>query len=129
MRHELKPLGINVVTVAAGMVQSAWYSNSIPSLTLPKDSYYHSVTEQINAGVRGDSNKESGTNVDVFAEQVVSDVLSGKSGYVYRGALSTVVKWVGSVAPRWFMVRLYLFLLRCQYGRTYGRQIPTNRFV
>ncbi|KAF2471139.1 uncharacterized protein BDR25DRAFT_313771 [Lindgomyces ingoldianus] len=59
------------------MVKSAWYSNSIPSLSLPEDSYYGPVVEQIEDGLTGAENKKRGMNVDIFAEGLVVGVPKG----------------------------------------------------
>jgi 1-acylglycerone phosphate reductase len=85
------------------MIQSSWYSNSVPQVKLPEHSYYHPVIENINAGMTGIDNKEKGTNVDEYAEQVVRDILGRKEGMVWRGAMSGMV-WLASLLPTWVMV-------------------------
>jgi 1-acylglycerone phosphate reductase len=98
---ELKPLGVTTVTVMAGMVQSSWYSNSMPQIELPEDSYYHLATDAINAGMQGDDNKKNGMNVDAFAEQVVKSVVNGSRGKIWAGAMAPLVKWVTGWLPVW----------------------------
>lgn len=90
----------------AGMVQSSWYSNSIPQIQLPEDSYYHSVTDAINAGMQGDDNKKNGTDVDVFAEQVVKSVVNGGRGKLWAGTMAPLVKWVTGWLPVWILEKI-----------------------
>ncbi|KAF2183964.1 NAD(P)-binding protein [Zopfia rhizophila CBS 207.26] len=106
---ELAPLGVNVVSLITGMIKSNWYSNSVPQIELPKDSYYHPVIESIRDGMTKMDNKKKGTNVDVFGESVVKDVLGGKKGIVWKGALSRTV-WLASFLPSFVMVCLFLLL-------------------
>ena len=88
----------------AGMVQSSWYSNSMPQIELPEDSYYHAVTDAIDAGMQGADNKKNGTNVDVFAEEVVGKVVMGQRGKIWVGAMGGLVKWVSGWFPVWVLV-------------------------
>jgi 1-acylglycerone phosphate reductase len=106
---ELKPLGVSTVTVMAGMVQTAWYSNSMPQIKLPEDSYYHAVTDAINAGMQGVDNKKNGTNVDVFAEEMARRVVKGERGKIWVGAMAGLVKWVTGWFPMWVVVRWFTF--------------------
>jgi 1-acylglycerone phosphate reductase len=94
-----------------GMIQSSWYANSVPQVKLPSDSYYHSAIENISAGMTGIDNKEKGTNVDEYAEQVVRDILARKEGMVWRGAMSGMV-WMASLLPTWVMVSFSGVLVR-----------------
>jgi 1-acylglycerone phosphate reductase len=98
---ELKPLGVTTVTVMAGMVKSSWYSNSVPQIELPEDSYYHLAIDAINVGMQGDENKKNGTNVDAFAEQVVKSVVNGGRGKIWAGAMAPLVKLVTGWLPVW----------------------------
>lgn len=75
----------------------------MPQIKLPEDSYYHSVQDAINAGMTGEDNKKNGMNVDTFAELVVKDVIGGRKGLVWRGALSALIYWVSWLAPTWVL--------------------------
>ncbi|KAF2729344.1 NAD(P)-binding protein [Polyplosphaeria fusca] len=96
LRLELAPLRVRVVTLHVGMIQSQWYANSVNSdLVLPEDSYYHLVLQQIRDGLDGKASEKQGTNVDVFAEEVVRKVLEeGKTGAIWAGALEGTFKWM-----------------------------------
>ncbi|KAF2491707.1 NAD(P)-binding protein [Lophium mytilinum] len=100
LRLELEPLGVGVVSVMAGMIQSQWYSNSVPPLQLPEDSYYQPVLKNIQGSVTGVANKESGTPPDVFAETVVKQLVDGKTGKIWAGTLSTLI-WTVGWLPDW----------------------------
>ncbi|KAF2786109.1 putative short-chain dehydrogenase/reductase [Melanomma pulvis-pyrius CBS 109.77] len=103
---ELRPLGVTTVTVMAGMVQSVWYSNSVPPFVLPEDSYYRPVVDAINDGLQGADNKKNGMDVDIFAENVVKQVVRGQRGRIWAGALSGLVKWTTAWMPGWVLEKI-----------------------
>ena len=85
-------------------MQSSWYSNSVPQFKLPGDSYYHAVTDAIDAGIQGADNKKNGTDVDAFAEEVVKRVVKGETGKIWGGAMASLVKFVDGWLPVWVLV-------------------------
>jgi short-subunit dehydrogenase len=99
---ELRPFGVTVVTVMAGMIKSSWYQNSMPQLELPEDSLYHPVADAVRFGMEGLGNEKDGMEPDEFAELVIRDVLAGKK-VVWRGGLSNMVYWVSNWMPKWVM--------------------------
>lgn len=100
------------MTVMAGMVQSSWYSNSMPQINLPDDSFYLPVVDNVNAGMTGEDNKKNGMNVDDFGKRVADRVLAGKEkdGKIWEGASSGLVYWVSAWFPGWVLVS-FVFLL------------------
>lgn len=70
--------------------------------TLPSNSLYRNIQQFIKDT---DSGKLSppGTDVNVFAEQLVGDVLKGKKGQVWRGKMAKMTKWVSAWVP-WGML-------------------------
>ncbi|OCL12932.1 hypothetical protein AOQ84DRAFT_360221 [Glonium stellatum] len=97
LRMELAPLGVRVVTVMTGMVQTNWYHN-VPHFALPPDSLYLPVVNHIQASANGYENAKRGTSADVYAENVVKQLLGGADGKIWHGALSTLV-WAVSFLP------------------------------
>lgn len=88
---------MGVVTVVAGSIESNIYDNS-PDHHLPSDSRYHAAEKDIAARGDGTDMTNKSTRED-FARSLVSDVLNGASGKVYRGSMSTIVRLVTSYLP------------------------------
>lgn len=104
MTLEMKPLGVNVVTVMTGSIKTQWFIN-VPKLVLPEDSYYTSVEENVAAYARGDLGVPE-TEVDVYAGRVVRDVLGGAQGTIWRGAQSTIIRLLLPCLPGWLAVSI-----------------------
>ncbi|KAF2121305.1 putative hydroxybutyrate dehydrogenase [Lophiotrema nucula] len=103
LRLELKPLGVHVITLTTGMIQSQWHANSVPTMTLPADSYYHPALEQINGSLAGVNNKKIGTPVLEYGEDVVKQVLKDRTGrLLWGGAMSGTVWWC-QFLPQWVL--------------------------
>lgn len=72
-----------------------------------------------------DGNLPRKTEVGVYAERVVRDLLGGANGRVWRGELTGVVRWVVRVVPVRWVVSLFLsflsfFSLHFWGGRSMG---------
>lgn len=66
-------------------------------LTLPQESYYRPILDKIdheNKGLQYTPSMKQ--DVDVFARNIVNDVVGGKSGLVWRGKSSSMA-WLASV--------------------------------
>ena len=92
LRLELAPFGVRVITCARGAIGTKFMTNSKKE-TLPPDSLYASIEHTITARARGDDVKNTSTPQD-FAQRLVNDVISGATGHVYRGKLSSTMKLV-----------------------------------
>ncbi|OKL64611.1 hypothetical protein UA08_00567 [Talaromyces atroroseus] len=93
LRLEMAPLGVRVVTVILGGVQTSGNDpKNIADLELPPNSYYRKITAVIDRHKKTmvHPNKQ---NVDVAAKNVVEDVLSGRSNFIRRGQASTL-SWI-----------------------------------
>ncbi|KAJ4302873.1 NADPH-dependent 1-acyl dihydroxyacetone phosphate reductase [Kalmusia sp. IMI 367209] len=101
LRIELAPLGVKVVTLAAGNVTSNMISNGAPPAQLPADSFYKPIEKDI-------ANAEEFTNMPTsqFANEVATEVLDGASGKVFKGANSTLVKWLVPFLPQFLFDKL-----------------------
>ena len=104
LRIEMAPLGIKVITAMTGMVRTRFFDNMEP-VVLPQDSYYKPAEAQVNGtpGQKGSMDRNK-MELEVYAERLVRDVLSGKTGPVYRGGLATTSKWLSMLMPFWILV-------------------------
>ncbi|KAJ5108873.1 short-chain dehydrogenases/reductase [Penicillium angulare] len=99
LRLEMEPLGVRVVTVILGGVQTIRNdATKIPGLELPADSYYQKILGIIDRHhkVLVHPNK---ANIDVAAKNVVNDVLSTSGFFIRRGAASTLSWFCNTFLP------------------------------
>ncbi len=97
LRLELAPLGVMVVTVNTGAVSTNTLATGA-NFKLPPTSMFKSIEKEIAGRARG----EDGTprmEASVYAEKVVSDVLGGASGQIWRGGYASIVRFVLSKLP------------------------------
>ncbi|EAW07079.1 putative short-chain dehydrogenase/reductase [Aspergillus clavatus NRRL 1] len=90
MRIEMEPLGVRVITAMVGEVETKIYHNG-RSLQLPQESYYRTVQHIIADQAAGKLQK-SNERADVTARNLVRDVLSGRSGFTWRGGVAGTAK-------------------------------------
>ncbi|KAF2878525.1 oxidoreductase [Massariosphaeria phaeospora] len=98
LRLELAPLGVNVITVGVGAIQTSFHAD-LPEVTLPPNSHYQSIEKQIQARGRGEDGMVRGSSVD-FAEKVVGDTLRGAEGLVYRGKFASYGRMAAHLPAR-----------------------------
>ncbi|KAF5861081.1 hypothetical protein ETB97_000770 [Aspergillus alliaceus] len=99
LRLEMAPLGVRVVTVILGGVQTSGNDPAnIADLELPPASHYRKITEVIDRHKKTmvHPNKQ---NVDIAARNVVDDVLSGRSPFIRRGQASTLSWFCNTFLP------------------------------
>ena len=92
----MAPLGVKVLTAMAGAVAGTNFHDNVPPLTIPASSPYKHIQRQIEQS--GD-NDPKGTDQDAFAEQLVKDILNGKTGLLWRGQMASMTKWVSKWVP------------------------------
>ncbi|RYO90884.1 hypothetical protein DL766_009703 [Monosporascus sp. MC13-8B] len=95
LRMEMRPLGVRVVTAMVGEVETEFYNHD--TFSLPPDSHYKSI----EAIIRKQSTGEMQVNNEkawVTARNLVNDVLSGRSGQVWRGGVAGTVNSPGHSA-------------------------------
>ncbi|KAH6655889.1 putative short-chain dehydrogenase/reductase [Truncatella angustata] len=97
LRIELAPLGVKVITGMIGAVQTPIHNNA-GELQLPEDSYYQSVKGIISAQRQGE-HKPGSQHRDAVAMSIVDDIVSGKSGNIWRGGLASVVRFLAAFMP------------------------------
>lgn len=108
MRLELAPLHISVLTVVTGAIETSFMSN-IKEPHFPPDSHYLAIEEKAKALARGEDGYAR-TKREVYAENVVKDVLAGKTGKVWHGASATMTRVTNAVVPVWVVVCHHLIL-------------------
>lgn len=97
LRMELQPLGIGVLTVITGTIRTNLQNNTTVR-PLPADSLYQPVQPYFDAMYAGTAHPNK-MDAHVYAQRVVSDVLGGATGHVYRGTNSTTACYAASFLP------------------------------
>ncbi|KAF2476762.1 oxidoreductase [Lindgomyces ingoldianus] len=98
LRLEVAPLGVHVQTVMVGVITTPFWANE-PAFFLPQTSRYHAIKDTIAKCASGEA-VPKGISPEVFAKQIVSDVLSRKSGQFYRGPMSSTVGFCSRYLPK-----------------------------
>lgn len=102
-RRELAPFGVKVVTIMQGAVATTVHDDT-PIVPLPEGSLYTPIAKEYEDRLKGKGAVHLLGSRDVFAERVVSDLLRGASGRIYRGNLSTAMAILKNWLPEWIMV-------------------------
>ncbi|KAL1625535.1 hypothetical protein SLS56_007282 [Neofusicoccum ribis] len=104
LRLELQPFGVKVVTAVSGAVKSKIFTNA-PALRLPEDSLYTPAEKEIVARAGGADVEKNHSTLEDYSRTLISDILGGASGKVYRGSMSSIVKiltaWMPSFLFDW----------------------------
>lgn len=102
LRLEMGPLGVKVMTVMAGNVETKFWDNGT-EFSLPPRSLYAAIGSTIADAASG---KQAGkqTTPARFAREIVEAVDAGNHGIVWKGALAGSVKWVVRLMPTWMVV-------------------------
>lgn len=103
LRFELAPLNVRVMTVVAGNVSSHMSSgvNWSPPTQLPPTSYYRPIEKEIAKPA-----EFSDMDTMKFANEVVSAVVSGATGNLYKGGNVGIVRWMVPILPSFIYVSL-----------------------
>lgn len=110
LRLEAEPLGIRVVTVQPGGIQSSFGSNASNQVSLAASSPYQAVRDGILA--RANDSQSNATPVDVFARDLVAQLLRPDCPPIVRlGDKSRLMPWV----QRWVPVRTLDRILRKRF--------------
>lgn len=104
LRLELEPLGVRVVTVMCGSVDTPMFTKPSGRLNLPEASSYRGVREA--AYKERMDHRTKASNVDNLAEQVVKNVLGGTKGLLWLGAMSTIVRFATWAFPTWVLDKM-----------------------
>ncbi|KAK7935171.1 hypothetical protein PG985_000666 [Apiospora marii] len=103
LRVELEPLGVRVVTAIIGAVDTPIFENShIGPLKMPSTSYCEPIRPFISE-IREGKKQPGLTPVDDIARQMVSDILGGAKGPIWRGATSFICRWLSNWLPNFVL--------------------------
>ena len=110
LRLEAEPLGVRVVTVQPGGIQSSFGSNASNQVSLASDSPYQAVREGVMA--RANESQADATPADVFAQQLVATLARADCPPIVRiGKKSSLLPWL----KRWVPVRTLDRMLRKRF--------------
>jgi len=101
MRLELEPLGVRVVTVMCGSVDTPMFGKPGGHMQLPETSYYYNVQDAAYKE-RMDHQRQA-MKVGVLAEKLIKDILGGAKGPVWHGALASLVRFMTWACPTWYV--------------------------
>jgi 1-acylglycerone phosphate reductase len=90
LRGEVEPLGMRVLTVVTGRVDTPGMSKQEGTFKLPQGSLYESIKEKIRLRAEG-VEKTPMISAEKYAEKVVKDAEAGKSGLSFRGGGASAV--------------------------------------
>lgn len=110
LRLEAEPLGLRVVTVQPGGIQSSFGSNASNQVSLASDSPYQAVREGVLA--RANESQSDASPAEVFAEQLVATLARADCPPIVRiGKKSSLMPWL----KQWVPVRTLDRLLRKRF--------------
>jgi len=87
---------VRVITAMVGPVDTLAHAN-LDDLELPSNSYYQSIVQIIDRLRKHVDDKKQDS--DVAARNITNDILSGRSGYIWRGNLSTMAWMLTTFLP------------------------------
>ncbi|KAK9777088.1 putative Oxidoreductase [Seiridium cardinale] len=98
LRLELAPLGVTVVAIMVGTIDSHFHDND--PFQLPPASLYIPIEDHI-AGWASGKSKPKGIPAEKFAPMIVDDIVgAGKAGMVWKGPNSGSIKFLAQFAPQ-----------------------------
>lgn len=109
LRLEMEPFGVKVVTCIIGAIKTNIFENG-PKHKLSSNSIYSPAQKQIAERARGEDVKSHSTASE-FTTDLVGDTLKGASGLIYRGKMSTMVRWMSAYRLTSLLVRPILVMI------------------
>jgi len=107
LRMELRPLGIAVVTVQPGGIQSAFGERAADEVKLAPDSPYQAIREGVMA--RANESQAGATPVDIFASELVDKLgLAHPPSLIRIGQKSTLLPLMKRVLPTAWLDRMLM---------------------
>ena len=111
LRMEAEPLGVRVVTVQPGGIQSAFGSNAANQVSLAADSPYQAVRDGVLA--RANESQSDAMPADAFASELVAQLARPDCPPIVRlGKKSSLMPWL----KQWVPVRTLDNILRKRFG-------------
>lgn len=104
LRLELEPLGVRVITSMCGSANTPMFGKPGGQLRLPKESLFFNAQDAANKE-RSDHQAKA-MDVDLLAEALVKSILGGAQGLLWRGSMSSIVRFMTWALPTWVADRL-----------------------
>lgn len=105
LRMELRPLGIDVVTVQPGGIQSSFGDRAVGEVNLGVDSPYQAIRSGVL--MRANDSQDDATPADVFANELVRQLKQARPPAVIRlGKKSTLMPLLKQVLPTALLDRI-----------------------
>ncbi|KAI5356608.1 putative short-chain dehydrogenase/reductase SDR, NAD(P)-binding domain superfamily [Septoria linicola] len=106
MRLELEPLGVRVITVVTGTIETKLHENE-KLAELPESSYYLPLGHWLKERKAG-TNRPKGMAVEDYARLLVDKVEKGQSGKIFVGPLTPLFVWLEWWMPTWIWDKFML---------------------
>jgi short-subunit dehydrogenase len=105
LRMELQPLGIGVVTVQPGGIQSSFGERATDEVNMAADSPYQAIREGVLA--RANESQSGAMPADVFADELVKQLSAAQPPAVIRlGRKSSLMPFLKQVLPNRLLDRM-----------------------
>jgi len=104
LRLELEPLGVRVVTVMCGSADTPMFGKPGGKMELPETSHYYNVQDA--AYKERMDHQSKATKVEVLADKLVKDILSGAKGLIWHGAFASLVRFITWAFPTSYVDKL-----------------------
>lgn len=104
----MTPFGVRVVVIVTGSIDTNVFTKS-DEVILPAESYYIPAAGQLIALAKGGSVKTK-MSASTYADRVVSDVINGANGKVWRGTFSSLARYAAWVLPAGIQVSFHTFI-------------------
>jgi 1-acylglycerone phosphate reductase len=101
-RLEMAPLGVRVLTLITGGVQTKFLSNAT-SLELPEDSYYRGIKDII---LDQSDHVQYGVSLEVYAREVVQQIDKGTTGKCWIGGGAGIARLALGLFPQRALVSI-----------------------
>ncbi|KAL8910995.1 MAG: hypothetical protein Q9171_003764 [Xanthocarpia ochracea] len=105
LRLEMEPLGVKVLTVKSGLVNTRLAMN-LPEFKLPRGSFYRSIEGTIAVRAKMGELAQFGMELQIYAESIIRDVLATTSGSVWRGSFALFLRCLLASLPRYLVEKV-----------------------
>jgi 1-acylglycerone phosphate reductase len=114
LRVELKPFGVNVLSVVTGVVRSnAQNWKHFEDWKLPDDSIYKSLESQIHERIQEKDGvyNDGAVRADTMqhARKLADKILAGTTGTIWIGGQAAAVRFATTYLPQFVLVEFYPF--------------------
>jgi len=132
-RLEFEPLGVRVITVVMGLVKSEFFSAYEADVKLLDNSYYTPAKPMLDKMMKPEPSFLQ-ISAEEYAERVANDIEKGRTGKIWVGGLTTIIRFWGWLFRGWFLVSVIFFGLSLRadtFEKTFTdmEAFPFNRII